>query len=69
MEGQRGQFGTIFFELEFDIFADEEVCIGKARAEDVFIPFADGVNVDIVTVADGDEMREEPIDVRSLIEF
>jgi hypothetical protein len=58
VEGERGKFGTIFFELEFDIFADEEVGVGKARAEDVFVPFADGVNVDVVAVADGDEIRK-----------
>ena len=62
MEGQRGEFGTVFFEFEFDIFADEEIRIRKARAEDVFVSFADGVNVDIVAVADGDEMREKTED-------
>jgi hypothetical protein len=58
VEGQRGKFGAIFFQFEFDIFADEEVCIRKARAEDVFVPFADGVDADVVAVADGDEVRQ-----------
>ncbi len=55
MEGQRRKFGAIFFDLEFDIFADEEVRIRKTRAEDVFVAFTDGINVKIIAVANGDE--------------
>ena len=57
VEGQRGEFGAVFFQFEFHIFADEEVCIGKARAEDMFVSFADGVDADVIAVADGDEVR------------
>ena len=42
----------------FDIFADEEIRIRKARAEHVFIALADGVDADVVAVADGDEMGQ-----------
>jgi len=57
MEGQCRKFGTILFELEFDIFADEEVGVGKARAEDVFVALADDVDADVVAVSDCNEMR------------
>ena len=59
MEGQLGKLGTIFFEFEFDIFTHEEVRIRKARAEHVFVALADDVYVDVVAVADGDEMGQE----------
>jgi len=58
VEGQRRQFGAIFFELEFDIFADEEIGVGKARAQDMLISFSYCINMNVITVSDCDEVRE-----------
>ena len=59
MKSQLGKFRAIFFQFEFDIFTDEEVRIRKARAEDMFVAFADGVHADVVAVADGNEMCQQ----------
>ena len=44
-------------EQALEVFADEEVGIGEARDEDVFVALADEVEVQVVAVADGDEIR------------
>ena len=49
--------GRYVFERLLDIFTDEEVRIRKARPEDMFVPLADDVDIEVVAVADGDEMR------------
>ena len=53
MEGQLGELRAIFFELEFDIFTDEEVGVGKARTQDVLITVADNGVATFVRVDDG----------------
>ena len=58
MEGQLGELRAIFFELEFDIFTDEEVGVGKARTQDVLITVADNVDVDVVAISNSNEMRK-----------
>lgn len=56
LEGQRFQPGPIVFEREFEIFPHEEVGIGKARAQNVFVALPDDIEMLFIPVADGDEM-------------
>jgi hypothetical protein len=58
MEGKPGKLCTIIFKRMLDIFADEEVRICKARAEDMFIAFADSINVQVVAVSNCNEIWE-----------
>src|SRR5258706_16269672 len=41
------------------ILTHEEVRIGKACAEHVFVPFADGVNADIITISNSNKMCKQ----------
>ncbi len=59
LEGQRTQAGAKFFQLVFQILADEEVGIGKTSAQDVFIALPDEVEVLGVTIPDDDEVGQE----------
>jgi hypothetical protein len=52
------------FEREFDIFAHEEIGIRKARAEHVFVAFADNVEMQFVTIPDCNEVRQQRCGVR-----
>ena len=58
LEDECAQFWTIVFQRTFDVFTHEEIGIGEARVEHMFVALADEVEMQVVTVADGDEIRE-----------
>ncbi len=59
LEGERAEFRAEFFERFLDIFADEEIGIGKAGVDDVFVALGDDVEVFGVAVADADEVWQQ----------
>jgi len=58
MKGQRGQLGTVRFQLELNICTDEEVRIGKARPKDMLVSLANDVDVKIVAIPNSNKMRQ-----------
>jgi hypothetical protein len=59
LEGERAQARQKAFQRLAEIVLKEEPGVGKSRAEDILIALAHDVQVQVVAVADGDEVGQE----------